>query len=74
MITPDTKLEELEQFFTTQEQLPCGVRFALVTDQGKSIYFPRIGLSRSGADSRGSRRLAARKFTLGVVTADDLQK
>ncbi|GAA5831319.1 hypothetical protein JCM5353_008555 [Sporobolomyces roseus] len=49
VITPDTKLEELEQFFTTQEQLPCGVRFALVTDQ-------------------------ARKFTLGVVTADDLQK
>ena len=35
VITPDTKLEELEQFFTTQEQLPCGVRFALVTDQGR---------------------------------------
>jgi len=38
VITPDTKLEELEQFFTTQEQLPCGVRFALVTDQGRFTY------------------------------------
>ncbi|GAA5939227.1 uncharacterized protein JCM15063_004460 [Sporobolomyces koalae] len=49
VITPDTSLEKLEQFFEVQDQLPCGVRFALVTD-------------------------AARKFTLGVVTADDLQK
>ncbi|GAA5899872.1 uncharacterized protein JCM6883_006018 [Sporobolomyces salmoneus] len=49
VITPDTRLEELESFFKEQDQLPCGVRFALVTD-------------------------AARKFTLGVVTADDLQK
>ncbi|GAA5852485.1 hypothetical protein JCM3766R1_003512 [Sporobolomyces carnicolor] len=49
VITPDTSLEQLEKFFSEQDQLPCGVRFALVTD-------------------------AARKFTLGVVTADDLQK
>ncbi|GAA5887103.1 hypothetical protein JCM16303_007135 [Sporobolomyces ruberrimus] len=49
VITPDTSLEELEKFFGEQDQLPCGVRFALVTD-------------------------AARKFTLGVVTAEDLQR
>ncbi|GAA5954240.1 hypothetical protein JCM3765_005329 [Sporobolomyces pararoseus] len=49
VITPDTSLEQLEKFFSEQDQLPCGVRFALVTD-------------------------AARKFTLGVVTADDLEK
>lgn len=50
MITPDTKLEELEQFFTTQEQLPCGVRFALVTDQGRLSY-SYISLSAALTDS-----------------------
>ncbi|GAA6060166.1 hypothetical protein JCM10212_005167 [Sporobolomyces blumeae] len=49
VITPDTPLGDLETFFAAQDQLPCGVRFALVTDQ-------------------------ARKFTLGVVTSDDLKK
>lgn len=44
VITPDTPLEELEQFFKTS-----GSEFALITDAG-------------------------RKFVLGIVTAEDLDK
>jgi hypothetical protein len=76
VITPDTSLEELEKFFTQQEQLPCGVRFALVTDQGESSS-PAFTLSKRMLKSSClsfSSYFQARKFTLGVVTADDLQK
>ncbi|KAI5480831.1 cystathionine beta-synthase (beta-thionase) [Pseudohyphozyma bogoriensis] len=47
VITPDTALEELEEFF--KDNVPKGVEFALVTDQ-------------------------ARKFVLGLVTKEDLEK
>lgn len=73
VITPETTLEELEAFFKKGENK--GASFALVTDAGEFLLLLGLRERWEGADEVAMAiAMTARRFTLGVVTPEDLHK